>query len=973
MKNILRQIQKELEGELYFDDLHTIMYATDASAYRIVPLAVCYPANEQDIRLLIDFANQYKIPLTPRAAGTSLGGQALGEGIIVDISKHFTKILDFDPKKQTIRVQAGVIRDEINRFAAPYNLFFSPETSTSNRCMIGGMIGNNSCGLHSLEYGSTRDHLLSVKGFLPDGTKVLFKELSPEEWMQKSKQNNTEGNIYRQLHTLLSSPATQQSIRNQYPDSQIKRRNSGYALDSLLNTQIFQDTNTPLNLSHLIAGSEGTLLFITEACLHLSPLPPKHKALLLTHHESLQNAYQANIQLLTYAPSAIELMDDNIIRLASQNKNIFAKMGFIKGKPKAVLMTEINSETKREIQQKIKQIQTQFDTRNLAYDYSILWDDEISNAWEIRKAGLGVLSNMPGDKKPVPLIEDMAVKPQDLPAFMEEIDRLLNQHQLSCVYYGHIATGELHLRPVLNLKTPKDRKLFHTIGLEAAKIVKKYKGSLSGEHGDGRLRSEFLPLVYDADIILSFEAIKKNWDPQGIFNPGIITNPPANNLSLRYRENQKTIEPKTYFDFTQDAGYIHSIEKCNGSGDCRKPAKLGNLMCPSYQASLDEKNTTRARANILREYLNKTPQSIDFRQAEIHEVLDLCLSCKGCKSECPSAVDMTKLKAETLQQTYDQTGSIPWRTRLIANIHHINHLFRWIPSVYNSLTAMKWTSAIIKKILHFAPQRTLPSLSTLHFNREIRKLKSNKLKFHSNVYFFADEFTQSYDVEIGIKAVDLLQHLGYKVIIPKYNISGRTLLSKGMLRKAKKIATQNINYFYPLIHPDTPLIGIEPSAILTFKDEYIDLSVGMQKQKAKSIQQNVFYIDDFLAKEMKSGNISQTRFTKAKKHIKLHTHCHQKALSPTGATRYVLSFPENYTVEEIASGCCGMAGSFGMEKTHYDLSMKIGELILFPAIRETSDLTLIAAPGTSCRHQIQDGTQRTGLHPVEILWDALIP
>ncbi len=972
MQPDFKLLAKQLTGSLHCSEYYRRMYATDASVYRQLPLCVCYPANEKDIQKILIFANEHHLPVIPRAAGTSLAGQVVGEGIVVDISKHFTRIQQLDLEQKTVRVQAGVVRNQLNRYLHAYGLFFSPETSTADRCMIGGMLGNNSCGLHSLKYGDTRRYVLSVKGFLADGSEVLFKPLTKEQFREKMKGDKLENRLYRQLYSLLSNPDIQSLIENNYPHKDILRRNSGYALDALLHTTIFDKGEEKFNFAKLIAGSEGTLAFITELTLQLSPLPPAHKALLLTHHSSLWDAFEANTGLLRFPVSAIELMDDKIIELAKKNEHIRRNMDFIKGNPKAVLMAEFNAPEIAELEATMEQAKKELSKQGLAMDFSVLWDADVGKAWDVRRAGLGVLSNAPGRRKPLAVIEDMAVRPQDLTPFIREINGLLQKYGLSCVYYGHIATGELHLRPLLDLKDAGDREIFYALGKEAALCAGRYKGSLSGEHGDGRLRAEFLEDIFGKKLVDVFRQLKMQWDEKGILNPHKIVFPEKMNSFLRYEANPDEPSLKTYFDFSREGGYLQAVEKCNGSGDCRKPATLAKLMCPSYQATLDEENSTRARANILREYLSKKPALLDFSQAEIGNVLDLCLSCKGCKSECPSAVDMTKLKAEALQQSYEQIGAIPLRTKMIAYVDNVNRLTAIIPGLYNYFISASWSARQIKRILGFAQERNLPFLSRRRFYNEARKIVAQPQQFHSEVYFFVDEFTRFYDVEIGLKAVALLHHLGYRIRFPKHKPSGRTFLSKGMLKKASSLIEKNIRLLSGKISGNTPLIGIEPSTILAFRDEYIDLSRGEQKKLAKEMSKHVFLLDEFLAKEMKSGKIKRKSFSREAKQILLHTHCHQKVLSDPADTRYILSFPENYEVREIASGCCGMAGSFGFEKEHYELSLKIGELKVFPAVREASRETLIAAPGTSCRHQIKEGTQRRSMHPAEILWEALL-
>jgi Fe-S oxidoreductase len=564
------------------------------------------------------------------------------------------------------------------------------------------------------------------------------------------------------------------------------------------------------------------------------------------------------------------------------------------------------------------------------------------------------------------------VNPKALPQYIEDFKAMLAKYGKESVYYGHISTGELHLRPVMDLKKPEEVELFYRIGLESAVLVKKYKGSLSGEHGDGRLRGEFIPLMVGDKIYSLFREIKKTWDPDNILNPGKITDTPKMNSNLRYLS--PTPEIKTYFDFSKDQGIVRAAEKCNGTGECRKSAVIGGTMCPSFMATRDEDKTTRARANILREFLTRPNQKNPFDHKEIYEVLDMCLMCKACKSECPSSVDITKLKAEFLQHYYDKHG-IPLRSRLIANIGRISKLGSRVPGIYNFVQKNPVISDLNARLLGFAPERNFPLLQKQRLETWFRKhqQENDQPAFpNGKVYLFNDEFTRFNDTEIGIKAILLLHRLGYEVVIPNHLESARTYLSKGLVKKAKKIANANIKMLRDQISESTPLVGIEPSAILTFRDEYLDLAEPDLMASAHKLSKNSMMMDEFLEREIKAGKIKKEKFTTKIKDIKLHGHCHQKSLASTAPTLFVLNFPENYHATEIPSGCCGMAGSFGFEKEHYELSMKVGELVLFPAVRSSNADTVIAAPGTSCRHQIKDGTQRQALHPVEVLYDALL-
>jgi len=970
--NKLSELKASFKGDVFADDYTRLLYATDASAYRQIPQLVVKPADDSDLKTLIAFAKSMKTSLIPRAAGTSLAGQVVGGGIVADVSKHMTSILEINAEERWVKVQPGVVLDELNKILEPLGLFFGPETSTSNRCMMGGMVGNNSCGSHSLVYGSTRDHTLEVKALLSDGSEVVFGQLSKAEFEQKCTFDTLEGEIHRNIKAILGNSANQEEIRNQFPDKSIHRRNTGYAIDLLLESEPFTSSKEKFNFCKLVAGSEGTLCFITEIKLNLVPLPPKEKALICVHCNTLDEAFNGNIVALKHNPVAIELMDSVILEQTkaniSQRKNRF----FLQGDPAAVLIIELAEMTRSEIDLKAESVIKDLQSAGYGYHFPLVYNHDVSKVWALRKAGLGVLSNLPGDAKPVAVIEDTAVNPQVLPEYMNDFRQLLVRLNLDCVYYAHIATGELHLRPVLNLKDPKDVELFHTVALETAKLVKKYRGSLSGEHGDGRLRGEFIPMMIGEKNYALLESIKETWDPEGIFNPGKITRTPKMNSSLRYEAGIAVKEPETIFDFSGTHGILRAAEQCNGSADCRKSAVMGGTMCPSYMATKDENSTTRARANILREFLTNSEKENRFNHKEIYQVMDLCLSCKGCKSECPSNVDMAKYKAEFLQHWHDANG-IPLRTRIIANISKLNKLGMVVPSVFNFFVTNAFTSGFMKKTLGFAPKRTIPTLYKITLRAWLKRLPATENKeSKGKVYLFADEFTDYNDVEVGIKAVKLLNKLGYKVEIPDHVESGRAYLSKGMVRKAQKLAKANIAKLFAVITEQTPLIGIEPSAILSFRDEYPDLAGNELKGKALELATNCLMFDEFIMREVQKGNIDKSQFTDAKQDIRLHGHCHQKSLASTGPTKQMLSLPENYSVDEIKSGCCGMAGSFGYEKEHYDVSMNVGELVLLPEVRKTPELTIISAPGTSCRHQIKDGTGRTALHPIEVLYEALL-
>lgn len=963
------KLKNSLDGDVFTDQVQKIIYATDASSYREIPQAVTRPKNKEDIRKIINFARQNGSSVIPRAGGTSLAGQVVGPGIVVDISKYLNKIGELNLEERWVEVEPGVILAELNLFLSKYGFQFAPETSTANRCCIGGMLGNNSCGLHSLIYGSTREHILEVEGILADGSDVTFKSLSFNEFQEKCSGNPEllETKIYRNIQETLADKANQEEIRREFPDPKVARRNNGYALDILLDTDPFTGNGKPFNFCKLLAGSEGTLLFVTKIRLNIVPLPPKFQGLVCAHFKTLEDSFYGNIIALRHQPDAIELTDNIILNCTLENIEQRKNRFFIEGNPKAILTIEFSADTEEEIQKKAHKLEEDLRKEGFGYHFPLFTDKEsIKKIWELRKAGLGLLSNIPGDKRNVTVIEDTAVAPEYLPEYIREFDQIISQYGLTCVYYGHIATGELHLRPLLNLKDPDDVKIYHSLAREVAGLVKKFRGSLSGEHGDGRLRGEFIPLMLGKHNYELIRKLKYTWDPQNILNPGKIVDTPSITADLRLLMGQPSFKANTLFDYAPHGDLLRSVEMCNGSGDCRKSNLIGGTMCPSYMATRDEDKSTRARANVLREFLTRPVKTNVFDSEEVLQVLDMCLSCKACKSECPSNIDMAKFKAEFLQQYYDRHG-FPLRSLLIGYLPRINRLGMVFRPISNLITSTE----LFKNAIGFAPERNVPKLSKLSLKKWYQKSIPVENK-KGKIYLFADEFTNFNESHIGIKAILLLNKLGYEVVIPKHLESGRTFLSKGMVRKAKQIANKNVWQLSDIVSLENPLIGIEPSTILTFRDEYPELVDARLQENAKTLAKNALMLEEFLVQEMGKGNIRNDQFTSEAKIVKLHGHCQQKAIASTLPTRKMLGLPANFTVQEIKSGCCGMAGSFGYEKEHYQLSMQIGELDLFPAVRKATSEDIICAPGTSCRHHIEDGTGRKVLHPVEVLWDAVL-
>ena len=963
----LQQLSQVLHGELHYDDLHKNIYATDASVYRKIPLAVAFPKDKNDLKKLISFAAQNKVSLVPRTAGTSLAGQVVGEGIIVDTSKYFTRILAFDERNRTVRVEPGVIRDELNEFLKPFGLFFGPNTSTSNRCMMGGMVGNNSSGTTSIQYGVTRDKVLEMNTILSDGSDSFFGSLSAKGFKEKLKGNSLESKIYNVVFSELSKTETREEIIREFPKSGIHRRNNGYAIDAILENELFSKSEAPINLSKLLCGSEGTLAFTTDITLSLDKLPPKHNMLVAVHFLSIQESLEAVVVAMKHNLYTCELMDKKILDCTKNNREQLKNRFFVEGDPEAILMLEVASDEPDKTEALAKKLIADLTSHNFGYAYPVLEGKNIEKANTLRKAGLGLLGNIVGDRKAVACIEDTAVAVSDLPAYISEFTAMMKAYGQEAVYYAHAGAGELHLRPILNLKREEDIHLFREITTKVAQLVKKYKGSMSGEHGDGIVRSEFLTLMLGKKNVELMRKIKLVFDPHQIFNPGKIIDPWPMDASLRYVPNREEPVIETILDFSDSEGILKAAEKCNGSGDCRKPVFAGGTMCPSYRATKNEKDSTRARANVLREFLTNSDKVNPFDHEELKEVFDLCLSCKACASECPSNVDVAALKAEFLYQ-YQKENGISFRTRLFADNVKYNKLGSLMPSVTNMLL----NTSLAKRFIGVAVERSIPKLAqttTLKWYKKHRDQFVKKQYSKGQVYLFIDEFTNFYDDIIGRDCIEALSKLGYEVIITDHKESGRSFISKGLLDQARDLANYNVDFFKDKINKDTPLVGIEPSALLTFRDEYLRLAED--KESAKEISKFAYTIEEFIEKEIEKGNIREHQFTLQTKNIKVHGHCQQKSLSNMKATFSMLNLPKNYQVSIMNTGCCGMAGSFGYEKEHYELSMQVGEDTLFPKIRNYGHDIEIIASGTSCRHQIMDGTKRSSKHPISLFKEAL--
>ena len=1034
--------------KLYTDSIHKIAYSTDASIYREVPQGVAYPETVEDIRELIRLARERGTCLIPRAGGTSIAGQVVGNGIVVDISRHFNHILEINAEERWARVEPGVVRDELNIALKPYGLFFSPETSTSNRCCIGGMVGNNSCGTHSLIYGSTRHHVLQLKGLLADGS--AFDTAVRGE-------GSLERGIYAQLEGWRSDPAVRSLIEANFPDRSLRRRSCGYAIDEALgmsaafapsaeeSAAASSSDLAPIDLCKLICGSEGTLAFVTEIKVSLDPLPPKEAMVLCAHCPSLEDSFEANLVALRHGPSAVELMDGRILELGKDNLEAQRNRFFVEGDPAALLISEFRGAS---MDADADALEAELLASGRAYVCTRVYGADVARVWALRKAGLGVLSGMKGDAKPVGVIEDTAVAPERLPAYMADFRSMLDRLGLSCVFYGHISTGELHLRPIIDIKTAEGRRLFRAVAEETAELVRKHRGSLSGEHGDGRLRGEFIPLMYGSGCYSLMQEVKRCWDPYNVFNMNKIVNAPGMDEWLRFEVGQPYVidGAETVFNWraafdeckvegasgvrSQAHALMCSIEQCNGAGDCRKSNLIGGTMCPAFKATRDELFTTRARANVLRECLTRGG---GFTSPEVKEILDSCLACKGCRAECPSNVDMTRIRAEVLQQIHQREGT-PLRSFAVARMAAVEQLGHLVRPLYNFFAGWGPSEALLKRILRFASERRIPALSRHTLRQLLRRddlAADPSAGFPSSaptsvpcaapdtpstsvsaaapisgptsgpatvptsvpcaapdatfpsaalttanksadfvrpeaipspsanksadfvrpeeagprrVYLFADEFTNYQEAELGLTFARLLRRLGYAVVVPKHAESGRAAISKGCLKLARRFAVRNVRLLADLVTADAPLVGIEPSCILSFRDEYPDLVPPEMRQTARDLAANCLLFDEFIMREVAAGRISSDAFRGDPVEIWLHGHCHQKALVGIDKTASALRLLPGATVHVIPSGCCGMAGSFGYEKEHYRRSLEIGEMVLFPAVRRALGLSADHVP-----------------------------
>ncbi|MFV0333868.1 MAG: FAD-binding and (Fe-S)-binding domain-containing protein [Tropicimonas sp.] len=968
---LLRGLAGRLEGELRTDPVTRTIYASDASSYREFPLGMVRPASREDLRSIVRFAAEHRIGLIPRGGGTSLAGQVVGSGLVVDMGR-FDRVIAFDRDAGRVTVEPGIIRNSLNEWLAPHGVQFGPETSTANRAVIGGMIGNNSCGAHSLLWGSTRDHLISCRAILSDGSEAVFEAIAPDEFHRRRAAPTLEGRLHEMLYRELSDPDARREIAAQYPKPSIRRRNHGYALDLLARSNVFTPDGPDFNMCTLIAGSEGTLCLVTEAVLNVVPLPPPVTGCVTMHfHDSIE-ALKATLVALKYQPTTCELIGDFHARQALEFQRahpystVAQNSRWIVGEPRTIIVVEFAADTRQEIEARAGAMVAELESRAMGYAWPLWFGEDVERIWALRRALGGINNSQPGDLKACELIEDCALDVADQPEYVRQLEGMLDRAGVPFVHSAHAGDGELHTIVFLNLKTRDGTRLFRDLLEKTAALVKRFGGSLAGEHGDGRMRAEFLPMMIGERNYALCQRVKAGFDPGNIFNPGKIVDVPPMDSALRYSPERATPEIATVFNWDRDLGILRAVERCSGLGECRKIR--GGVMCPSYMATREEKDTTRARANVLREFLTNSTKANRFDHREIRDVLDLCLSCKGCKSECPANVDMARLKAESLQHYHDAH----WpglRAHLIAGFAPLMGVASRMAPLANFLLSNRLTGGLAKRAAGFAPARSMPRVCGLTLSRWYRR--NHAAGGGRRVHLFCDEFTEFNDAAIGIAAVKLLTALGYQVVLVRPGESGRAMISQGFLRRARKCADRNVAALAGRVSDAAPLIAIEPSTISCFRDEYPDLVSPDLRGEAAALARKSLMFEEFIAREMDQGHIGPQAFTNAQRQVRVHVHCHQKSLSSPEIVRRVLSLPRNYSVREIPGGCCGMAGAFGYEVEHYALSMRIGEMALLPAVRAAGEDIIFAASGTSCRHQIKDGTGRHALHTAEILYDAL--
>jgi FAD/FMN-containing dehydrogenase/Fe-S oxidoreductase len=946
------ELRKRIGGELHFDAYSRLLYSTDASIYQVEPIGVVVPRDKGDVQAAIEVANKLNITILPRGGGTSLAGQTVGHSLVLDFSKYMQNVFEVNRDELWCRVQPGLVQDELNAHVRSMGLQFGPDTSTSNRATIGGMIGNNSAGAHSLTYGKTLDHVLELTVLLADGSEVILKDHTLAELETKSRADTLEGRIVREIQQLAAQHRNE--ILARYP--KIMRRVSGYNLDEFIKPQ-------PFNLSRMLVGSEGTLGTVVEAKMRLVP-KPKWTAMSVIHFHSDEAALECAQEVLATAPYAMESTDKMILNLARGNIVQSRKLGFVQGEPVSLLMVEYAGDTEDEVKEQVYKLEEVRKQENIGYAATLAFKpEEVKAIWGVRKAGLGLLLGTKGDKKPIAFVEDTAVEPAKLPEFIKRFKEIISSHDAIAGYYGHCSVGCMHIRPLINLKEESEKQKMVSIANAVSDLVLEFNGAMSGEHGDGLARSHFNQKMFGPVLYDAFRQVKRVFDPNNRMNPGKIVDAPAMTESLKVNPQYQTWQLETTLDFSAQGGFARAVEMCSGMGECRK--KLDGTMCPSYMGTLDEEHSTRGRANALRAVLSGKVPKEDFTGKRLHDVMDLCLECKACKAECPSNVDMAKLKYEFLDH-YHRANGLPLRNRIFGGIEQLNRIGSQFAPLSNWIAQSPLNRWLMEKFAGVDRRRPLPLFAPEPFEEWFYAHKAEGDGDKGDVVLFHDTFNNFNTPNVAIAATRLLERAGYRVLLSNKRCCGRPMISKGMLREAKDNATWNVDQLSPYVEKNIPIIGLEPSCLLTLRDEYPEF---LRSAAATRVAENSFLLEEFLHREIVSGRLS-LKFGPCEHKALLHGHCHQKALVGSAPTVSMLK-TAGFQVSEVDSGCCGMAGSFGFEKEHYDLSVKIGNHRLGPAAKAAAADVEIVASGISCRQQIEHLSGRQAKHLAEVLWESL--
>jgi FAD/FMN-containing dehydrogenase/Fe-S oxidoreductase len=951
VNDLEHELRRRIRGSVRFDQGSRLLYSTDASMYQVEPIGVVIPRDAEDVAAAFDVARRLRVALLPRGGGTSLTGQTVNHALVLDFSQHMNRVLEVNTEAGWARVQPGLVQDELNAHVRPLGLLFGPDTSTSNRATLGGMLGNNSGGSHSIAYGLTVEHVLELTTLLADGTHVVFGTATADEFAAKCRADGSEGRIYREIAAIREEFADE--IRKRYPRHW--RRVAGYNLNEAIK-------DFPLNVARVVVGSEGTLLTVLEAKVRLVPRP-KRTALDVIHYRNIQEALESSQSILETGPYAVELTDKVILDLARNNIEQSKRMAFVNGDPGAILIVEYAGETDAEVRAKVETLEARRARQRFGYAAHVAYDPaEQQSIWKLRKAGLGLLLGMKGDKKPIAFVEDTCVEPRHLKEFVPRFAEIFAKHDTRGAYYGHCSVGCLHIRPVIDLKTPRGLEQVRAIADEITDLVLEYSGTISSEHGDGRARSPFLERMYGPTLMTAFRRLKAAFDPDNRMNPGNIVDSPGILENLRYGVAYKTWEPATLLDFGEQGGFAAAVEMCNGVGACRKT--LEGTMCPSYMATRDEEHSTRGRANALRAVLSGRLAPAEFTGRRLYEVMDLCLECKGCKAECPANVDMAKMKYEFLHHYYRANG-LPLRNRLFGGIARLNALGARAPRLANRLASLPLSRWLLEKVAGIDRRRPLPAFAPRTFEDWFRRRTPLPAAPRGEVVLFHDTFVNYNAPGIGEAAVELLETGGYRVVLVDRKCCGRPMISKGMLAEAREHARYNVARLYPYAARGVAIVGLEPSCLLTLRDEWVDL---LRTEEARTVARQSALLEQFLLRERERG--LTLPFDGRRRPALLHGHCHQKALVGTAPTVAALTWA-GYEVSEVDSGCCGMAGSFGFEREHYDISVALGNRRLAPAVKAAGAETEVIAPGISCRQQIEHLAGRRARHPAEALRQAL--